>query len=74
MGPDASKLGLLAGHTHDVVDGLTGELRLPLRDKEPGQLVGTGGEIALDGAQFIAGDRVLDAQAALEVSVELDRA
>ena len=24
MGPDASKLGLLTGHTHDVIDGLGG--------------------------------------------------
>ena len=27
-----------------------------------------GGELALDGAEFVAGDRVLDAQAALEAS------
>jgi hypothetical protein len=33
MGPDSSKIGLLAGHTHDVVDGLAGDLRLALRDK-----------------------------------------
>jgi uncharacterized protein len=37
MGPDASKLGLLASHAHDVVDGLTGESGLTLRDKQPRQ-------------------------------------
>jgi hypothetical protein len=66
MGPDASKLGLLAGQTHDVIDGLSGELGLPLGHKQPGQIVFAGGEIALDGTQLVAGNRVLDTKAALE--------
>ena len=53
---------------HDIIDGLAGELCLPLGDEQPGQIVLPGGEVALDRAQLIAGDRVLDAQAALEAS------
>ena len=34
----------------------------------PGQIVLPGGEVALDRAQLIAGDRVFDAQAAIEAS------
>jgi hypothetical protein len=41
MRPDASKLGLPAGHSHDVVDGLAGELCLPLGHEQPGQVVGS---------------------------------
>jgi hypothetical protein len=33
-----------------------------------GRLSLPAGEVALDGAEFVAGDRVLDAQAALEAS------
>ena len=56
------------------VGGLAGELCLPLGHEQPGQLVLPGGEVALDRAQLVAGDRVLDAQAALERATHsLDR-
>jgi len=70
--PDAAQLRLLAGN--DVVDGLAGELCLPLGHKQPEQIVLPGSKVALDGAEFIAGDRVLDAQAALEASDPQPRA
>jgi hypothetical protein len=44
------------------------KLCLPLGHEQPGLTVLPGGEVALDGAEFVAGDRVLDAQAALEAS------
>jgi hypothetical protein len=53
MGPDVAELCGFASDPHDVVDGLAGELRLALRDKEPWQVVGAGGEIALDGAELV---------------------
>jgi hypothetical protein len=64
--PDAPELCGLASDPHDIIDGLVGELCLPLGHEQPGQIVLPGGEVALDGAEFVAGDRVLDAQAALE--------
>ena len=73
VGPDSAELRLLASHAHDVIDGLAGELCLPLGHEQPGQIVLPGGEVALDGAQLIAGNRVLDAQAALEASDSLTR-
>jgi len=66
--PDAPEHCGLASDAHDIIDGLAGELCLPLGNEQPRQVVFPGGEIALDGAQLIAGDRVLDAQAALEAS------
>ena len=33
VGPDPSKLPLLAGHTHNVVDGLASKLRAALGDE-----------------------------------------
>ena len=66
--PDMPELCSLASDPHDIIDGLAGELCLPLRHEQPGQVVFPGGEVALDRAQLIAGDRVLDAQAALEAS------
>ena len=70
--PDATELCGLASDPHDIIDGLAGELCLPLGHEQPGQLVLPGGEVALDRAQLIAGDRVLDAQAALRRAT-LDR-
>jgi len=46
--------------------GLASELCLPLGHEQPGQIVLVGREVALDGAQFVAGNRVLDGEAALE--------
>jgi hypothetical protein len=66
--PDAPELCGLSSDPHDKIDGLPGELCLPLGHEQPGQIVLPGGEVALDGAEFVAGDRVLDAQAALEAS------
>ena len=68
VGPNAGELRLPASDPHDIIDALAGELCLPLRHEQPGQLVLPGGEVALDRAQLIAGDRVFDAQAAIEAS------
>ena len=50
----------------EVVDGLPGERLAALGGEQPGQRVGAGGKMALDGAQLVAGDRLLDGQPALE--------
>jgi hypothetical protein len=74
VGPNSAKLRLLAGHAHDVVDGLASELCAALGHEQPGQIVLPGSKVALDGAEFVASDRVLDAQAALEPSDPQPRA
>jgi hypothetical protein len=47
MGPDAPELCGVASDPHDIVDRLAGELRLPLGNEQPSQVVHTGGEAAL---------------------------
>src|SRR5262245_1055664 len=66
--PDPAKLRGLAGHPDDVVHGLARELRLPLGDEQPGEIVLAGGEVALDGAQLVASDRLLDGERVLQAS------
>jgi hypothetical protein len=43
VGPDAPELCGLSSDPHDIVDGLSGKLGLPLRHKQPGQIVLPGG-------------------------------
>src|SRR5262245_26888605 len=62
VGPYPAELRLLPGKPDDVIDSLPGQLRLSLRDEQPGQAVLARGEIPLDGAQLVAGHRVLDAE------------
>jgi hypothetical protein len=45
VGPDPTQLRLLAGHTHNVGDGLASELCAALGDEQPGQFVGAGGKV-----------------------------
>jgi hypothetical protein len=52
----------------EVVDRLPGERLTALGDEQPGQRVRAGGEVARDGAQLVAGDRLLDGQPALEAA------
>ena len=54
MWRDPGELRLLAGKTHDVVDGMAGELCLALGDKQPGQAVFPGGKVAFDGPELVA--------------------
>jgi len=68
VGPNSAELCGLASDPHNLIDGLAGELCPPLGHEQPGQLIGAGSEVALDGAELIASDRVLDAQVALEAS------
>jgi hypothetical protein len=42
VGPDAGELRFLAGNTDDVIDSLTGELRLALGQEQPRQVVFAG--------------------------------
>src|SRR4051794_6175401 len=51
---------------YQVIDGLSGERLATFRDEEPGEAVRTGGQMALDCAEFIAGDRLFDGQSVLE--------
>jgi hypothetical protein len=43
VGPDAPELCGLASEPHDIIDGLAGELCLPLGHEQPGQIVLPGG-------------------------------
>ena len=58
--------GLLASCRDQVVDRMPGERCTALRDEQPGQLVFPAREILADGAQLVAGDRMLDRQRALQ--------
>ena len=64
-----AQLRLLASDPHDVIHRLAGQLLPAARTRTArADCPSAVGEVALDGAQLIAGDRVLDAQAALEAS------
>src|SRR4051812_48697721 len=52
----------------EVVDRLARHRLAALGDEQPGQCVRAGGEIAADGAQLVAGDGLLDREAALEAA------
>ena len=62
MRPNSAELRGLAGNPDDVVHGLTGQLRLAFGDEKPRQLVLSGGQVSLDGAELVAGDGMLDAK------------
>ena len=64
--PDAAELRLFSRQPDDVVDGLPGELGLTLGDEQPWQAVLPGGQVALDGAELVAGNWVLDGERALQ--------
>ena len=62
----AGQAGALGRRGDQVVDRLAGHGLAALGGEQPGQRVGAGGEVALDGAQLVAGDRLLDGQPAFE--------
>jgi len=62
-GHKPSELCLLGGDPHDVVHCLPGHRPPALGNEQPGQLVG---EVALDGAQLVASDRMLHRKRVLE--------
>jgi Tn3 transposase DDE domain len=51
-----------------IIDGLTGECLAAFRDEEPGEPVRTGGQKALNRAEFITRDRLFDGQTVLETT------
>ena len=57
--PDAAETGALAGLTDEVVDGLARHRLAALGDEQPRQLILARREVALDGAELVAGDRLL---------------
>ena len=63
VGMDVRQPGALGRRGDQVVDGLPGQWLTALRHEQPGQPIGAGGEIALEGLQFVTGDRVLDGEA-----------
>src|SRR4051812_43092764 len=65
---DAGQAGALGCRADQVVHRLARERLATLGREQPGQGVGTGREVAPDGAQFVAGDRLLDGEAALETA------
>jgi hypothetical protein len=68
MRPHAPQLRRLAGDPDHVVHGLAGELRLPLGDEQPREVVFSGGEVPLEGAQLVASDRLLNREGVLQAS------
>ena len=58
----------LAGLAKKVVDGLPGHRGSPFGEEQPGEAVVTGPKIGPDGTQFVAGDGVLDVEAAFEAA------
>jgi|SRR5262245_17595077 len=65
-GPDAAEFGFLAGERDDVIHSLTGHLGLPFGYEQPRPVVLARDKVALDSAQLVAGNRLLDGQRALE--------
>lgn len=63
---DGRQLGPSCGRRDEIIHGLAGERLLALRHEEPGQRIRAGGKVAFDGAEFVAGDRMLDCQPVLE--------
>lgn len=53
-------------HGDQVIDGLPGERLTALGNEQPRQRVGASGEVAFDGSQLVARDRLFDGQTALE--------
>src|SRR5262245_46415053 len=64
--PDAAELSVLAGKPYNVVHRLPGHLGLPFGQEQPGQIVFPDGKVALDGAQLVACDGMLNAEVVLE--------
>ncbi|HRX71283.1 MAG TPA: hypothetical protein P5329_08935 [Candidatus Competibacteraceae bacterium] len=55
-----AEFGALRRCIHQVIHRLPGHGLIALGQKQPGQRIAAGAEIAFDGPQLIAGDRVLD--------------
>src|SRR3954452_571315 len=60
--------GTLGRHGDQVIDRLPGHGLTALGDEQPGQRVRAGGEIPAEGAQLVAGNRLLDRETALEAA------
>ena len=65
---DASEAGARRRRGDEIVHRLARHRLAPLGDEQPGQCVRAGGEIAADGAQLVAGNGLLDREAALEAA------
>ena len=63
---DRQQAGALRRGRDQLIDSLTGERLAAFGDEEPGESVQTGGQIALDRAEFITGDRLFDPEPVLE--------
>jgi len=62
------KPGTLRRDREEIVDRLTGERMSALREEQPRQGIRAKRQIAPDGAQFVAGDRLLDRQTVLQAT------
>src|SRR3954464_10932232 len=60
--------GTLGRRGDQGIDRLPGHGLTALGDEQPGQRVGTGSKGARDGAQLVAGNRLLDRETALEAA------
>jgi hypothetical protein len=63
--PDAAEVGALASLTDEVVDGLARHWLPTLGNEQPRQGIVAAGEVALDGAEFVAFDGLLGVERVL---------
>jgi hypothetical protein len=66
VGMDRRQSGAPRRGRDQVIDGLTGVRLDAFQYEEPEESIRTGGQIALDRAEFIARDRLFDGQPVLE--------
>src|SRR5262245_57889985 len=59
MRPDFAELCFVASLAHEVVEGLAGKLALAFRYEQPGQIVLTLGQVALQRPELVASNRML---------------
>ena len=65
MGPDATEPGARTGFADEIVHRLARHRLTTLGDEQPGQFVVARGEVAFDGAELIALDRLLSVERVL---------
>jgi hypothetical protein len=63
---DVAETGAPGGGGDEIVSRLPGQGLASLGQEQPRQSIRSGGEVTLDGAELVAGDRLLDRKAALE--------
>jgi len=66
VGMDGRKTGARRRNGDEVIYGLTGDWLAAFGEEQLGSATALGRQVALDGAQLVAGDGMLDVQSSLE--------